>query len=479
MPTDYTKHYLDPPEFYVKDSKNKNVKITIHITDDIPDPQNWPNADIVFVLKPPPLDIPAVAQIWKDGRKLVLVREQGEASFKEFWHTKKLKDKLRQLKEDKDTSVFYMQSHQRKLSDWFPSPIWDRMLVQGDHFVYSIEDYIAHNDSFVFDDTYRRSGFQEYSLAQSANQYLCVLERLSHTTLIDREQKAALFRGVFPFYAGFQPVKLGLSTPEGSLAAVRKAVINDQYPDEYALAIASLSEIGACYNHIGRHDLYSELIGDLIRIDNKGDIRIRGFDKQQRDALRKEDPVLYLHLLYRTPNQFLIARFDGMKDLKQGVNALEKLEHNAFWESNLNFTKRTYEMVALNGTLCQFKTFAARLFGDRDYIEQAKAHGMKAIADARPEDLARDRNYQILAVLTDWARFDGFDPDEYHQLAEYLKEHLESKPDDYFNTMITFLAAAVEAEYGAGQNQIPALADTHQINPTHLQKLALQQQPFS
>lgn len=166
--------------------------------------------------------------------------------------------------------------------------------------------------------------------------------------------------------------------------------------------------------------------------------------------LRKDDPVLYLHLSYRNPNQFLIARFDGMKNLKQNIEALEKLEHGVIQESDLKFIKRTHEIVALNGSLCQFKTFAARIFSKRDYIEQAKAHGVKAVNDARSEDLNRDRNYWILAVLTEWARFDSFDknnPDEYDQLAKYMEDSLKSKPDDYFNTMISFLAAAVEAQH--------------------------------
>jgi hypothetical protein len=52
--------------------------------------------------------------------------------------------------------------------------------------------------------------------------------------------------------------------------------------------------------------------------------------KERRMHLRKDDPVLYLHLSYRNPNQFLIARFDGMRDLKQNIKALEKLEHGVF-----------------------------------------------------------------------------------------------------------------------------------------------------
>ncbi len=149
------------------------------------------------------------------------------------------------------------------------------------------------------------------------------------------------------------------------MAQVREAVIGElikQNTVEYALAIASLSEIAAGFNHPGRHDLYSELMGDLIQIDDKGDIKIRDFNEERRMRLRKDDPVLYLHLFYRNPNQFLIARFDGMKNLKQNIEALENLEHGVIQEIDLKFIKRTHEIVALNGTLCQFKTFAARIF---------------------------------------------------------------------------------------------------------------------
>jgi hypothetical protein len=39
---------------------------------DMPYP-TWPDADVVFVVHPPPLDIPVLAEVWKQGRKLVLV----------------------------------------------------------------------------------------------------------------------------------------------------------------------------------------------------------------------------------------------------------------------------------------------------------------------------------------------------------------------------------------------------------------------
>ncbi len=216
-------------------------------------------------------------------------------------------------------------------------------------------------------------------------------------------------------------------------------------------------------------------MGDLIQIDKDGNITIQDLNEESREILRKQDPVLYLHLLYRNPNQFLIARFDGMNDLKLGINALEKLEHRiVLYDKDLNFIKRTYEIVALNGTLCQFKTFAARIFNNPDYLEEAKAHGMKAVKDARPEDLNRDRNYWILAVLTEWARFGSFDKnnlDEYNQLAEYMEDCLKSKPDDYFNTMIAFLTAAVEAQHCPGQQKIAVLLEKYEINPAHLQKV--------
>ncbi len=378
MPTDYTKFYIKNPIVY---TNSNDEKVEIKITDDIPNPQNWPDADFVFVLNPPPLDIPAVAPILDGKRKLILAGTQSHGDvnkekwppFNEFWEVKNLGDKLERLR-DKDTCVFYMQSRKRTLFDGFwPRDTRERIIIDSKHFVYYIEDYIAHNDSFLFDDTYRRLNLRDYTLEQSTCQFLYVLESLPHTVQSGKT-KASIFRDNFPFYKGRQLVNRNLRFKfdkfEGDLVQVREAVIGDlikQNTVEYALAIASLSEIAAGFNHPGRHDLYSELMGDLIQIDKEGNITIQDLNEESREILRKQDPVLYLHLLYRNPNQFLIARFDGMKDLKLGINALEKLEHRVvLYDEDLKFIKRTHEIVALNGTLCQFKTFAARIFNNPD-----------------------------------------------------------------------------------------------------------------
>ncbi len=245
MPINYAKDYIDPDTFPFK----------IWITDDIPDPQNWPDTDLVFVLNPPPLDIPAVAQIWDDKRKLILAGTQSHGPvntkkwppFKEFWEVKKLGDKLERLR-NKDTCVFYMQSRKRTIFDRFwPRDIRERILIDSKHFVYHIEDYIAHNDSFLFDDTYRRLNLRDYTLEQSTCQFLDVLESLPHTVQSGKT-KASIFRDNFPFYKGRQLVNRNLRFEfdkfEGDLAQVREAVIGElikQNTVEYALAIASLS----------------------------------------------------------------------------------------------------------------------------------------------------------------------------------------------------------------------------------------------
>ena len=147
---------------------------------------------------------------------------------------------------------------------------------------------------------------------------------------------------------------------------------------------------------------------NLVRMHH-GQITVGRFTPEQIRLLRHEHPFLYLHVFYRIPNQFLVATLDtgrGMLQDTEIIGAAEGLLHRLVTrESDLRFVKRTYELTALSGTLCQLKTFAARYHGDRPRLLDAKEDGLRAVHHARPDDVSRDLNYWILAALTDWALF--------------------------------------------------------------------------
>ena|ERR1700752_637601 len=64
--------------FYYPDASVLPVKVWV-MDGEMPYPE-WPDADVVFVLNPPPLDIPLLADVWKSGRTLVLVSARGDST---------------------------------------------------------------------------------------------------------------------------------------------------------------------------------------------------------------------------------------------------------------------------------------------------------------------------------------------------------------------------------------------------------------
>jgi hypothetical protein len=146
-------------------------------------------------------------------------------------------------------------------------------------------------------------------------------------------------------------------------------------------------------------------------------------------------------------------------------------------EGDLHFVKRAYELTALSGTLCQLKTFAARYHGDRCRLLAAKEDGIRAVQHARPNDVSRDMNYWVQAVLTDWALFpteaQQDSPEaakEYQRVVEYLRGHLQHERDSYYNWMVVYLAAAVESAY-RNETCIVDLLNTYDGGPEVLNAL--------
>jgi len=192
---------------------------------------------------------------------------------------------------------------------------------------------------------------------------------------------------------------------------VRTAIIGAeirQHAEFYALAIACLSEVGAAFSHLGQHDLYIKLMGDLIQLYN-GQLQVGMFTPEQVAPLRREHPFLYLHVFYRVPNQCTVAMMDELRDSLQNTAiiaaATDLLHRLVTRESDLHFVKRSYELTALSGTLCQLKTSAARYHTERERLLDAKEDGLRAVQYARPADKSRDMNYWMHAVLTDWVLF--------------------------------------------------------------------------
>ena len=455
--------------FYLQKSVTLPVKIWV-MDSEMPYPE-WPDADIVFVLNPPPLDIPVIAEVWKPGRTLILVSkkidpnlaEEGVNPIAELFAlpdntTGEVLTHLR----NHTVAVFFMSFQRRRpwYINWMPQRECDAFVVDGEHFVFQFDEYTPYEDSFEFDDAYRRISLKECTFAQSTNHFLHILEKLPYTVIEDVQTKQSLFRGIFPFYTG-QPLGPDICFDwKGTPEPVRNAVIGAEIKKHtavYALALACLSEVGAALTHRGRHDLYIELLGDQIRLHN-GRIEVGTFTQAQRNRLRKEYPFLYLHVFYRVPNQFIVATLDEIRDSLQNaeiMNAAEDLlQHLVTCESALHFVKRTYELTALSGTLCQLKTFAARYHGDRSRLLAAKEDGLRAVQHARPNDISRDINYWIQTVLTDWVLFptegQQNSPEaakEYQRVVEYLRSHLQHERNSYYNWMVVYLAAAVETAY--------------------------------
>jgi hypothetical protein len=468
------------------------VKVWV-LDGEMPYPE-WPDADIVFVLHPPPLDIPVLAEVWKHSRTVVLVSHKADTRLAgqethplcEFFA---LSDNtcgaiLLDLLHRQDT-VFFLSFQKRRpwYLDWLPQVERDALVVDGKHFRFHFDAYTSYEGSFEFDDAYRRVSLNECTFAQSTNHFLHVLETLPYTAIADAQTKKSLFQGLFPFYTG-QPLSPDIyfawrGTPEPLRTAILGAELS-RHTAPYALAIACLSEVGAAFTHRGRHEDYLALMGDLLRLYN-GQITVGAFTPEQRAWLRQAHPFLSLHVFYRVPNQFLVATMDTIRDALHNteiIAAAEDLLHRLMTqESTLHFVKRTYELTALSGTLCQLKIFAARYHGNRPQLLAAKEDGLRAAHYARPDDVSRDMNYWIQAVLTDWVLF----PEqvqqhpaeaghEYVRIVEVLRGHLQHEPESYYNLMVVHLAAAVEAAYRQ-DTQIRALFPAFGLGPQTLTAL--------
>jgi hypothetical protein len=406
--------------FYHPDANVLPVKVWV-LDGAMPYPE-WPDADIVFVLNPPRLDIPLLADVWKAGRTLVLVSARGDSTpmqgsphpLSELLNLppEATSDVLMQLRRCQ-AAAFFMSLKRRQpwYLSWLPQVERDSFPVEGAQFIFHFDEYVPFEGSFEFDDAYRRTSLKECTFPQSTNHFLHVLEQLSHTALQDPQMKRQLFHGTFPFYTG-QPLSLDVRlTWHGTPEPVRRAIVGEeikQHAAAYALAIACLSEVGAAFTHSGRHDLYHSLMGDLVRLQD-GRIQVGSFTPGQVEWLRQEHPFLYLHIFYRVPNQFLVATVDALRDSLQNTASMaaatDLLQRLVTREGDLHFVKRSYELSALSGTLCQLKTFAARYHGNRARLLEAKEDGWRAVQYARPADKSRDMNYWTQAALSDWVLF--------------------------------------------------------------------------
>jgi hypothetical protein len=453
--------------FYLQDTRALPMNIWV-MDGEVPYPE-WSDADMVFVLNPPPLDIPLLAEVWKEGRTLILVStkldsglmEAGLHPLKELFAlpNNATAEVLMHLKQ-RQASVFFLSFQRRRpwYTNWLPQLERDSFLVDGARFVFLFDEYVPYEGSFEFDDTYRRTSLKECTFEQSTSHFRHVLEGLPYTELQDSQMKRSLFQGVFPFYTG---QSLGPDVRfawQGTLEPVRTTVIGAeirQHAEFYALAIACLSEVGAAFTLLGQHHLYLKLMGDVLRLHN-GQIRVGTFTPAQVALLRREHPFLYLHMFYQVPNQCIVAMMDELRDSLQNTAiiaaATDLLHRLVTRESDLHFVKRSYELTALSGTLCQLKTSAARYHTDRVRLLDAKEDGLRAVQYARPADKSRDMNYWMHAVLTDWVLFPDQvqgDPTradaEYARMVQYLSDHLPQASENYYDLIMAYLAAAVEA----------------------------------
>jgi hypothetical protein len=475
--------------FYLQNAATLPMHVWV-MDGDMPYP-TWPDADMVFVVHPPPLDIPVLAEVWKQGRKLVLVSTKLDQRLtspghplSEFFALPTAGRVLTHLQQ-RQATVFFLSFQPRRpwYLNWLPQKEHDAFVEDGPHWVFRFEEYVPYEGSFEFDDAYRRSSLQECTFAQSTNHFLHVLETLPATALADSQMKRSVFQGVFPFYTG---QRLSPDVPfdwRSSLAPVRQAVMGGDLQTQtatYALALACLSEVGAAFTHRGRHDLYHTLMGDLVRLQHSR-VVVGTFTPAQVQRLRDMHPFLYLHVFYRVPNQFLVAMVDAVRDTLRHTEIMaaaeDLLTRLVTHEEDLHYVKRTYELTALSGTLCQLKTFAARYHNDRPRLLAAKEDGLCAVHHARADDLSRDLNYWMLAVLTDWVRFptqvqaDAAAADaEYAYIVESLRGHLQHEPESYYNLMVVYLAAAVEAVCRP-ETRICDLLRAHGIGPQTLTTL--------
>jgi hypothetical protein len=164
-----------------------------------------------------PLTSLVLAEVWKHGRKLVLVsmrldrqfREQRLNPLSEFFADNNVGEVLRQLMQ-RQASVFFMSFQPRRpwYVNWLPQSEQrerDAWPVDSEHFIYYFDEYIAFEGSFECDDAYRRTSLNECTPPQSTNHFLTC----SNGSLLRRceipKLKGASFRASCPFTAEHRP----------------------------------------------------------------------------------------------------------------------------------------------------------------------------------------------------------------------------------------------------------------------------------
>lgn len=174
--------------FYVQDASALPVRLWV-MDGEMPCPE-WPEADMVFVLHPPPLDIPVLAEVWQHGHTSVLVSPMQDSPGAAYG-----RDPLRELLalpphlcgaalmylHQQPAPVFFLACQPRRpwYMRWLPAVERDTFVVDGEHFVFRFEAYVPYEGSFEFDDAYRRLSLNACTFAQSTNHFLHVLETLS------------------------------------------------------------------------------------------------------------------------------------------------------------------------------------------------------------------------------------------------------------------------------------------------------------
>jgi len=450
--------------------------------------------ETVFVLSPSPLDLSLASGGWPANVRIVLVSPKGAAScgsgtpsvspLRELLHlpTETLEAALAWLQAQPSGVAFLSFDRRPWYAGLIPQDLRDRYRIAGrkcDGYLYA---YHPHQRAWLFDDGYRRKDLGVLTLAQSSAYFLRVLEELAYTP-DGPVKKRMLFERVFPFYrSGLSPdAKVaftwdcdasGLELDEVRLTAVGQEL--PQHATEYALAVCALSEIAACFTHSGYGELYGRLLGDLVAPQGERILVAPSLTEGQRQRLRHEQPDLYLHLFYRVPNQCLVAAFDTLGAPDPGLIACaEALLVGLRDEEDLRLTKRAHEITALAGTLCQLHTYAARHSGERVPLTLARERGRLALERARPFEYGRDLNYWISAVLTDWTLFPaqvrgepGLAADR-ETVMEGVRRHLDEAPEDGYNLMLCFLAAAVE-EAILGTAGVRTLLAAREMTPARL-----------
>lgn len=452
---------------------------------------DWPSGvELIFVLNPPPLDLPQMVGPWTAGRRLVLVSPRGAAEPGKGSPLGELLglpgealDMLLAWLREQPSPVLFQSVERRAWYGWLiPPDLRDRYRVVGPEHDFYFDGYHPHRGSFLFDDGYRRSVMGALTWAQSSAYFLRVLEELPYTP-DPPAKKRMLIRDLFPFYTAGAAVAPGIAfhwrrdDEDSALAVLCESVTGQglaEHSTEYALAVAALSEVAACFTHSGHAELYGALMGDLARFDGTAVQVAPELTDEQRAHLFRTQPNLFLHLDYRVPNQCLVASFDTLGRPDTGLLAAgDALLAGLQAEETLCFAKRDHEITAQAGTLCQLHTFAGRERRLRSHLKKARDRGRIAMEKARPFERGRDVNYWIQALLSDWVLFPAEARAEtdfaanYESLVEELERALVEAPEDPYNLMVLFLAAATEAEI-LETTQVRNLLVARQLRPASL-----------